>query len=198
MTPTQPQPQDRQPLLELSNATVIKDSTTILHQLTLTIHDGEHTAILGPNGSGKSSLLKLLTHHYYAVHTQEQLMPVRVFGKERWNIFELRSLLGIVSSDLHHSFINGNVTGTITGRDAVISGFFASQGLFGHQQVSADMQHRADQLLEQLGIEQLGPKGLDTMSTGEARRILIARALVTAPRALILDEPTTGLDLVAQ
>jgi len=186
------------PVLELTHASVVKNQKCILDDLNLTIREGEHTAIVGPNGAGKSSLMKLLTLHNYAVLHKDGPPPVRVFGRERWNVFELRSLLGIVSSDLHHSFVQGNDMGRITGHTAVVSGFFASQGVFFHQEISDEMHERADAALARMRASHLANKTLDQMSTGEARRVLIARALVVEPRALVLDEPTTGLDIVVR
>jgi iron complex transport system ATP-binding protein len=189
---------EQQIVLELAHASVVKNNRRILDDLNLVIREGEHTAIVGPNGAGKSSLMKLLTLHHYALNNQDGPPAVRVFGRERWNVFELRSLLGIVSSDLHHSFVQGNEMGRITGHGAVVSGFFASQGLFQHQAVDEQMKQRASAALERLRATHLADKPLDQMSTGEARRVLIARALVVEPRALVLDEPTTGLDIVAR
>jgi iron complex transport system ATP-binding protein len=80
----------------------------------------------------------------------------------------------------------------------VVSGFFASQGVFAHQRVTDAMRRRAVDALDSIGVGHLAAVTLDTMSTGEARRVLIARALVHQPVALVLDEPTRGLDLVAQ
>ncbi|MFI5244025.1 MAG: ATP-binding cassette domain-containing protein, partial [Gemmatimonadales bacterium] len=99
---------------------------------------------------------------------------------------------------LHDRFVHGNSNGTITGLEAVLSGFFASQGVFAHQRVTETMRRDAFKALEAMGVAHLEGAMLDTMSTGEARRVLIARALVHDPRALVLDEPTRGLDLVAQ
>jgi iron complex transport system ATP-binding protein len=79
-----------------------------------------------------------------------------------------------------------------------VSAFLASHAVFEHHHVTADMQQRAADALERIGATHLAAKRLDHMSTGEARRVLIARALVTNPAALILDEPTTGLDVVAR
>jgi iron complex transport system ATP-binding protein len=187
-----------QPLLELSHATVILGGTRILDDLTLTIAAGEHTAILGPNGAGKSTFIKLLTLQQYPLSTANGTPPIRVFGRDRWDVFELRSQLGIVSADLHDRFVHGNSNGTITGLDAVLSGFFASQGVFAHQRVTDTMRRQAGEALESIGAGRLAAATLDTMSTGEARRVLIARALVHKPVALVLDEPTRGLDLVAR
>jgi iron complex transport system ATP-binding protein len=186
------------PVLELANATVVKDGRPILDGLTLTIAADEHTAILGPNGAGKSALVRLLTHEDRPLAPEEGPPPVRVFGSDHWDVFELRSQLGIVSSDLHHRFVFGNNEGRVMADAAVLSGFFATQGILRYGAVSADMRRRAAEALERMGVSHLARRRLDEMSSGEARRVLLARALVTAPRALVLDEPTTGLDLVAR
>jgi iron complex transport system ATP-binding protein len=185
------------PVLELTNATVIKNGTRILDGLTLTIQDGEHTAIVGPNGSGKSTLINVLTRQDHPLARDDD-PPVRIFGKTRWNVFELRSRLGIVSADFHTRFVLGNSAGSITGERAVLSGFFATQGIVREAAATTAMRLKASAALEQLEASHLARKPLDEMSTGEARRVLIARALVTGPRALVLDEPTTGLDMVAR
>jgi iron complex transport system ATP-binding protein len=194
------------PLLELHNASVILGGTRVLDRLTLSIAVGEHTAILGPNGAGKSTFIKLLTlQQYPAVEEVEcdsraidALPAIRVFGQERWDVFQLRSRLGIVSADLHDRFVHGNSNGVLTGLDAVVSGFFATYGVFAHQRVTEAMRREAMEALARVGAERLARATLDTMSTGEARRVLIARALVHHPAALVLDEPTRGLDLVSR
>jgi iron complex transport system ATP-binding protein len=186
------------PLLELQDATVVLGGTRILDRLTLRIATGEHTAILGPNGAGKSTLIKLLTLQQYPLPAANGTPPIRVMGRSQWDVFALRSQMGIVSPDLHDRFVHGNSNGTITGADAVLSGYFASQGVFGHQLVTDAMRQEAGEALARVGAAHLGGATLDTMSTGEARRVLIARALVHNPRALVLDEPTRGLDLVAR
>lgn len=186
------------PLLELADATVVKDGHRILDGLTLTIHDGEHTAILGPNGAGKTTLINLLTHHDYALANEGGPPAVRVFGEHRWDVFALRPQLGIISSDLHQRFVAGHSAGRIRGEDAVVSGFFATQGFLINWNVTGAMRERAHAALASLEATHLGRKWMDEMSTGEARRVLIARALVTSPRALILDEPSAGLDVAAR
>ncbi|MBI3493354.1 MAG: ATP-binding cassette domain-containing protein [Acidobacteria bacterium] len=186
------------PLLELTDATVLLGEARVLDRLTLSIHAGEHTALLGPNGSGKSTLMKLLTLQLYPLAAENGAAPIRVFGRDRWDVFALRSQLGIVSADLHDRFVHGNSNGVISGLEAVLSGFFASHGVFAHQRVTAAMRQKASDALERVGAAHLAMTPLATMSTGEARRVLIARALAHRPKALVLDEPTRGLDLVAR
>ena len=186
------------PVLELIDATVVKDDRPILDRLNLTIRAGEHTAIVGPNGAGKSVLVKLLTHEDRAVTKVHGVSPVRVFGHDNWDVFELRSQLGIVSADLHQRFVFGNSEGRIRADSAVVSAFLASDGILRYGTITGEMRQRATDALERLGAGHLTYRFLDEMSSGEQRRVLLARALVTAPRALVLDEPTTGLDLIAR
>ena len=186
------------PFLELNRATVVLGNTRVLDALTLTIGIGEHAAILGPNGAGKSTFMKLLTLQQYPLAGDHEAAPIRLFGQDRWNVFALRSQMGIVSADLHDRFVHGNSNGVLTGLETVASGFFATHGLFAHQRVTDTMRAQALEALDRVGAAALARRTLDTMSTGEARRVLIARALVHAPKVLVLDEPTRGLDLVAR
>src|SRR6202171_276601 len=158
-------------VLELSDATVVKNGVRVLDGLTLAIRSGEHTAILGPNGAGKTALINVLTHDDHAL-AREGPPPVRVFGCDRWNVSELRSRLGIVSADLHDQFVNGNCAGRIRGVDAVVSGFFATRGFLGGLPVTQEMRQRAAATLARLEAAPLADKLLNEMSTGEARRVL--------------------------
>jgi iron complex transport system ATP-binding protein len=177
------------PLLEFANVTVMLAGKKVLDSLSVTIPEGEHVAILGPNGSGKSSFIKTITRECYPL--RQDGTTYRIRGEEVWDVTDLRSLLGIVSNDLQYTF-----TRRITGREAVLSGFFASVGLFRHR-VTPAMEQKADAILRFLEIDHLGNRPMAAMSTGEARRFLIGRALVHDPKALILDEPTASLDLHA-
>jgi len=183
------------PLIELHGATLVRGGRAVLEGLDFSIQPGEHIAILGPNGSGKSSLIRLLTRQDYPARREDGEPALRILGQDRWDIFELRSHLGIVSADLHLAFTDGHGFGRSLGLDVVLSGFFASLGLFQHQHVEPAMEIQARRALAQMKVEHLADRPMDRLSTGEARRILIARALAADPGALILDEPTTGLDL---
>jgi iron complex transport system ATP-binding protein len=169
----------------------MRGNTTVLQRVNLTIHEGEPVAILGPNGSGKSTLVKAITREIYPVIDSEDDVIFRFEGRETWDVFVLRSSLGVVSPDLQSQFMRG-----VSGHDVVLSGFFSSIGLFRHQ-VTPEMEERAQSIMESLGIDRLADRPMDTLSTGEARRFLIGRALVHGPRTLILDEPTNSLDLSA-
>lgn len=178
-------------LIEFERITVMRGRKVALNDVSLRIGVGEHVAILGPNGCGKSTLIKAITRECYPVW--EDRSSVRIFGQDKWNVVELRAMLGIVSSDLMAS-----CTLSVTGRDIVLSGFFSSVGIWPHQDVTSDMIERTERAMAMMEVEQLADRDTDEMSSGEARRVLMARALVHEPRALILDEPSTALDLSAQ
>jgi len=169
----------------------MRGKTLALKEVSLRIGLGEHVAILGPNGCGKSTLIKAITRECYPLVRPGS--SVRILDRDHWNVFELRTLLGIVSSDLMTA-----CTREVTGRDIALSGFFSSIGIWPHQQVTPAMHKKAEQALAMLEVSHLADRFTDEMSSGEARRVLLARALIHDPRALILDEPSTALDLFAQ
>ena len=178
------------PLLEFKNITVIKGDKKVLDSLSVTIREGENIAILGPNGAGKSSFIQTITRELYPVISEDDTV-FRCRGKEVWDIFLLRSVFGIVSNDLQYTF-----TRDMTGWEVVLSGFFSSIGLY-NRVVTREMQKKADDICAFLEIVHLKDRQMNAMSSGEARRFLIGRALVNNPRTLILDEPTNSLDLHA-
>ena len=179
------------PLLKLKNVTVLRGDCAALREVNLEIAAGEHVCILGPNGCGKSTLIKTITRECYPLG--QDGCAIAILGRERWNIFELRSLLGIVSPDLLAS-----CTTDATGRDVVLSGFFSSTRIFPHQHPDPIHLANADAALERLGIAHLAERPVAQMSSGEAKRTLIARALVHEPQALLFDEPSNALDIGAQ
>lgn len=179
------------PLLDLRNVTVMRGENVALRDLSLSIGAGEHVAILGPNGCGKSTLIKTITRDCYPLANPET--SVSILGQSIWNVFELRRMLGIVSNDLMTQ-----CTREITGFDIVLSGFFSSIGIWPNHEVTEEMRARAMEILRELEAPHLAEKPVDEMSSGEARRMLIGRALVHNPKALLLDEPSTSLDLFAQ
>jgi len=186
------------PILELVNATLVRGRTRVLNGLSFAIQQGEHTAILGPNGAGKTSLIRMLTLDDRPRASDNGTPALRLFGREHWDIGELRTRLGVVTGDLDASFGMSTSGGRVSGLDTAVSGLFGSHGVFSHHDVSTAMRDRGREALARVDAPHLASKPLNEMSTGERRRVLIARALVTRPDALVLDEPTTGLDLVAR
>jgi len=179
------------PLIEFQDVTVYRGEKIALDGITLSIQAGEHVAILGPNGCGKSTLIKTITRECYPRYSGNGA-GLRIFGQECWNVFDLRSHLGIVSNDLMQSCARD-----ISGREAVLSGFFSSIGIWPNHHVTAAMEAKTDEILALLEISHLASRDVNEMSSGEARRILIGRALAHDPKALVLDEPTASLDLHA-
>jgi len=180
------------PLIELQNVTVVRGERVALDRLTLSIAVGEHVGILGPNGSGKSSLIKAITRECWPRYTPEGAL-VRLLGRDRWHVWDLRTLLGIVTNDLMQT-----CTRDVSGRELILSGFFSSVELCPWHEVTAEMQRKTGEVLDLLEIPHLAGRMMTELSSGEARRVLIARALVHDPQALILDEPTNSLDFHAQ
>jgi iron complex transport system ATP-binding protein len=178
-------------LLDFRNLRVMRGQKVALDDFTLSIGADEHVAILGPNGCGKSTLIKTIARECYPVARDNSSMSI--LGQETWDVFKLRSALGIVSNDLMLS-----CTGEASGRDVVLSGFFSSTAIYPNHRVDPKQARLADAALAQLQISHLAERPVYEMSSGEARRVLIARALVHKPRALLFDEPCNSLDLAAQ
>lgn len=183
--------ESRPALLDLRNLRVMRGPKVALDDFSLRIGSDEHVAILGPNGCGKSTLIKTLTRDCYPVVRDNSSMAI--LGQQRWDVFKLRSALGIISNDLMVS-----CTSDACGRDVVLSGFFSSTAIYPNHTVNPEQSEMADTALARLNISHLADRPVCQMSSGEARRVLIARALVHKPRALLFDEPCNSLDLAAQ
>jgi iron complex transport system ATP-binding protein len=181
--------------LELRRVNVARGDRVVLHDVNLNIRAGEHVAIMGPNGCGKSTLILTMTCQIYPM--VQPGMHVRIFGRERWDLMELRKHFGIVAAGLAGE-LPGERTAVTTGLDAVIAGFFSASTLWPNLHVTSEMRERATEALERMDATHLAEQLVGTMSAGERRRIMIARALVHRPRQLLLDEPSNALDLAAQ
>ena len=177
-------------LVELRDVTVVRGGRRALDRVSLTIPLRKNVAVVGPNGAGKSTLLRLLNGEFFPLRRPGARM--RLLGLDRWNVFDVRRQLGVVSHELqasHH--------GWLCGLDVVCSGFFASVGVYRHQGLTDGQRRRAAATAASQGAGDLLERRFDTLSSGEQRRLLLARALVHEPHTLLLDEPGTGLDLRA-
>ena len=182
--------------LHLRNVNVARGDRVVLRDINLTIRAGEHVAILGPNGCGKSTLILAITCQLYPI--VQPGMSVRIFGRERWDLTDLRRHFGVVSAGPTGAALPGERTAVTTGLDAVVAGFFSASTLWPNLHVTEEMRARAREALGRIEASHLAGQLVGAMSAGEKRRILIARALVHRPRQLLLDEPSNALDLAAQ
>ena len=181
------------PLIDIYNATVWRESTCVLRNFSLRIAQHERVAVLGPNGSGKSTLLKTISRELRPVYSEDSW--VRILGNSHWNIWELRKHLGLVSPELQSNYSQHS-----NALEVVLSGFYSSIGLDDQLRSRTEKVHihKAESVMVSLGIQSLGKRAFGTLSTGQQRRCLLARALVHDPHSLILDEPTTGLDMTGR
>lgn len=181
-------------IFDFENIYVSYNVKPVLENINLTIKEGQHWAILGSNGSGKSTLIKLISNDLYP--NTKYSFKKKIFGKDRWSIFELKKNLGIITNDLHNYFeVHGNF---LSAYEVILSGYFSSIGVFKHQDFTKEQHKKALEVLEFLEILEIKDKKVHQMSTGQLRRCIIGRALIHKPKAFILDEPTVGLDIKAQ
>ncbi|WP_145595331.1 molybdate ABC transporter ATP-binding protein ModF [Yersinia aleksiciae] len=175
------------PLITLHNGVVEYNDRPILHNLSWQVNRGEHWQIIGQNGAGKSTLLSLITGD----HPQGYSNDLTLFGRRRGSgetIWDIKRHIGYVSSSLHLDY---RVSSSL--RNVILSGFFDSIGIY--QAVSDRQQQLADEWLALLGFSATAAnQPFHSLSWGQQRLALIARALVKHPALLILDEPLQGLD----
>lgn len=177
-------------IFEIENAKVWRGETLALRDFSLTLVHGESVAILGPNGAGKSSFLKLLTGEVRP--EADPATTCRLFGEELWSLEEIRHRIGVVMPEEVSRFEPYEIT-----RDAVLSSLRGAYGRTRDMRFSQAEKERTKTAMEQMGVENLADREFGTLSSGERRRILIARALVHQPQVLVLDEPSTALDFAA-
>ncbi len=195
----QPGGEERDAIVDLQHVFVARGERVVLHDVSLRIEAGEHLAILGPNGCGKSTLLKTITCEVYPL--VNPATQVRIMGRERWDLTQLKRRMGVVASD-----IPGGSTLAITGREAVLTGFFSSSRIWPNLTVTAEMQERAEEILQLVHAEDLAAVPVGEMSAGQQRRVMIGRAMAGTSldaqqgsvQMLLLDEPSNALDLAAQ
>ena len=177
-------------MIDLNQVSAFQQQTQVFDRVTLHIGYNERVAILGPNGAGKSTLLKLINREIYPVEREGSYL--KLFGDETVNLWALRSKIGFVSQDMQEDY-----TPYTSALDVVVSGFFGAMGAHAHLQTNEEHITLARNLMQQLGSDIEEQRMFQRLSTGQKRRLLLARALVHHPQALILDEPTSGLDMGA-
>lgn len=177
--------------VEIEHAYVRRDGKYILKDVSLSINEGERVAIIGPNGAGKSTLIDVISRRIYPLALDEYRNAI--FGEESWILQDLRPLIGLVSPSYDDFFIT-----KYSAREIVASGTSSSLGFDFHHIVSDEVWKRADEELDRIGISYLKDRYMDTLSTGEKRRVMLARAAITEPPLLLLDEASSGLDFPAR
>ncbi|MCI8469822.1 MAG: ATP-binding cassette domain-containing protein [Eggerthellaceae bacterium] len=175
------------PFLELRDAVVRRAGRDILAVDELIVPEGQSLALLGPNGAGKSTLVRLITREVLPLHRDEP--PVLFRGDPRATLADVKRALGVVSSSMQDQ-----IAVHLPAWELVAGGLFGSVGVPRRVDASPDQRRRALDAMDELGIADLAERDIMTLSTGQARRVLIAKALVADPRALVFDEPCTGLD----
>jgi len=165
-----------------------REERTILHDINWQINKGEHWCLLGLNGSGKTSLLNMVNGYQWPTSGKIAVLG-HTFGT--YDLRELRKEIGWVSTSLQQKLY-----GSDTATEIVLSGRESSIGIY--DTPTPEEKQRALAWLETLNCMHLANSPYRTLSQGEKQRVLIARALMNNPKLLILDEPSTGLDLIAR
>ncbi|MEE4608575.1 MAG: ATP-binding cassette domain-containing protein [Desulfobacteraceae bacterium] len=177
---------DAEPLVVMDDVCVAYGHLVVLERLNWRVRRGEHWAVVGPNGSGKSTLLGLITGENLQVYANR----VRLFGRKRGegdSLGDIRRRIGAVSAELQLRYRRA-----VSVKEAVLSGFFDSIGLY--RRADDRQEHLATQWLACIGLSELADAPFLSLSYGQRRLVLLARAMVKSPELLLLDEPCQGLD----